>query len=271
MIRPLLLAVSLLSCLASQAVIIRHDVDPAAYEVRASDYPAVFFLERQGRSKVCVATVIHARWALTAAHCADQTMLAETLDQQRRFAVEVGGKPREIDLLLVHPDYDQSSRDDVDLALLRFRESASLPRPLPLHGLDDELGQVVALLGWGYFGRGLRGREYDDGRLRLAENRIVSADRRLRLRFDDPRSGEGALPLEGTPSLGDSGGPALFSGPRGLSVIGVAVGEIKGEDFSEETQGRYGATAVYERVSLHLDWIQSIIAADSGTSDSPDS
>lgn len=271
MVRRLLLSLALLSCLGSEAVIIRHDVDPAAYEARASDFPAVFFLERQGRSKVCVATVIHARWALTAAHCADQTMLAETLAQQRRFAVEVGGRPREIDLVLVHPDYDQSSSEDVDLALLRFRESSSLPRPLPLHGEADELGQVVSLLGWGYFGRGLRGREYDDGRLRLAENRIVSAERRLRLHFDDPRSGAGALPLEGTPSLGDSGGPALFTGPRGLSVIGVAVGEVMSADFSEETQGRYGATAIYERVSLHLDWIQSMIDADSGTSVPPDS
>lgn len=252
--------------LGSEAIIIRHDVEPGQYEARPSDYPAVFFIERQGGSKVCIATLIHPRWAITAAHCADQTMLNETMAQGRRYGVKVGNRDREVDLVIIHPDYDQRSISDVDLALLRFREAAPGPRPISLQMHDDEVGQVVKLLGWGYFGRGLRGREYDDGRLRVAENRIDQADRRLRLIFDDPRgAGSVALPLEGTLSLGDSGGPALLETPTGPRLVGVAVGEVEGEDFSEETQGKYGAVAVYERISQHLEWIGTVVGGlDSG-------
>jgi hypothetical protein len=47
----------------SSAIIIRHDVGPARYEVRARSYASVFFLEQQGTRKVCAATVIHQQWA----------------------------------------------------------------------------------------------------------------------------------------------------------------------------------------------------------------
>lgn len=247
----------------SHGVIIRHDVPPDDYEVRAVDYPAVFFLERQGSRKICVATVIHRRWALTAAHCTEETMVEETVRQGRRFGVEVGGQAREIELVIKHPEYDQSSASDVDLALLRFRDTSAIPRPLALQESRDELGQEVMLLGWGYFGVGTQGRQYDDGRFRRARNRITVADRYLRFRFDDPRQhNSDALALEGVPGLGDSGGPALIRSDLGLQLAGIAVGEVKGEDFSEETQGKYGAVAVYERISTHLRWIEEVVGSD---------
>ena len=61
------------------------------------------------------------------------------------------------------------------------------------------------------------------------------------------------------PSLGDSGGPALILGEIGASLAGIAVGQIQGEDYEEETQGKYGAVAVYERISSHIDWIEEVI------------
>ena len=42
-----------------------------------------------------------------------------------------------------------------------------------------------------------------------------------------------------------------------------AIGEVAGDQFYEETQGKYGSIAVYERVSLHLDWINSILGSGS--------
>ena len=189
-------------------------------------------------------------------------MLEETVDLGRRFAVEVGGQVREVDLVIKHPDYDQNSPDDVDLALLRFRTPSNLPRPVPLQEQSDELGREVTLLGWGYFGLGTMGRQYDDGRLRRATNRITVAARYLRFVFDDPRdSVTETLALEGVPGLGDSGGPALIETATGLRLAGVAVGQIKGADFSEETQGKYGAEAIYERVSAHLDWIEEVVGS----------
>ncbi len=247
----------------SQAIIIRHDKSYASYQVRESDFPAVFFMERQGARKVCVATLIDPGWAITAAHCAFETGLQEALEAGQRFSVSVAGHQQFIEDVVVHPRYQPGSRSEVDLALLRFDSPVELPAPMALNGGFGESGEVVSLLGWGFFGIGTTGRQYNDARFRVAHNRIESADRRLLIRFDDPRAPDSvALDLEGMPSLGDSGGPALLrQGDRWL-VAGIAVGEIMGETFSEETQGSYGALAVYERVSKHLDWIRRTISGN---------
>lgn len=246
----------------SWAIIIRHDVGPANYEVQESAYPAVFFLERQGNRRVCAATVIHRQWALTAAHCVEQTLLGHTLANGRDFGVRVAGADREIDAVIIHPAFDLAAESDVDLALLRFKNASQTPRPMPLQLQSVEVGSTISLLGWGYFGLGTTGRQYSDGTLRLATNRITAIDGRLRIRFDDPRAAVNiALPLEGMPGLGDSGGPAFTRGESGLLLVGITVGEVEGEGFSEETQGKYGAIAVYESVMLHIDWIETVIGS----------
>jgi secreted trypsin-like serine protease len=245
---------------SSHAIIVRHDVRADSYEVNTTNYPAVFYLEKQGRRRVCAATVIHPRWAITAAHCLKETSLASAVENQRRFAVKVAGKTREIDVAIVHPNFDITAKSDVDLVLLRFREASSFPVPYPLQQEPTELGAIVRLVGWGYFGLGTNGRQFDDGKLRMAKNVIEQAGSRLRLKFDDPRqSDDSPLALEGMPSLGDSGGPALIESDSGLVLAGIAVGEIMGPDYSEETQGKYGSVAVYERLSLHIDWIETVI------------
>lgn len=255
----------LLLCLimaSSQAIVIRHDVGPGRYEVRSSEYPAVFYLEQLGNRKVCVATVIHRQWALTAAHCVEETSLGKVVADGRRFSVQVGNQTRLIDAVIIHPQYDINSSTDVDLALLRFREASAIPAPIPIQLSEDELGEVVSILGWGYFGLGTMGRQYDDGKLRLATNRITEAGRRLRIVFDDPRDRNAeTLPIEGMPGLGDSGGPAFLISETGLVLAGITIGEIEGADFSEETQGKYGSIAIYERVSQHVDWIEMVVGS----------
>lgn len=247
---------------SSQAIIVRHDVRASDYEVSDSDYPAVFFIEKQGSRKVCAATVIHPRWAISAAHCADETTLADTIANRRRFAVEVGGKVREIDAIIKHPDFDIDSSTDVDLVLMRFREASNSPAPYPIQIEANELGATVRLIGWGYFGLGINGRQFDDGKMRMAKNTIDYAQARLRISFDDPRRmTDSPQALEGMPSLGDSGGPALIESSSGLVLAGIAIGEIKGPDFSEDTQGKYGSVAVYERLSKHLNWIETVIGS----------
>ncbi|GJM13754.1 MAG: hydrolase [Pseudohongiella sp.] len=247
---------------SGSAIIIRHDVGPASYELRESAYPAVFFLEQQGNRKVCAATVIHRQWALTAAHCVEQTLLGNTLANDRDFGVRVAGQAREIDAVIVHPDFSLEDDTDVDLALLRFKEASASPRVMPLYLEELEAGSIVSLLGWGYFGLGTTGRQYNDGSLRLAMNRVTDVAGRFRIRFDDPRETASlALPLEGVPGLGDSGGPALWENDEGEFLVGITVGELEGADFSEETQGKYGAVAVYESVAEHIDWIETVIGS----------
>ena len=61
--------------------------------------------------------------------------------------------------------------------------------------------------------------------------------------------------------MGDSGGPALLENEDGLFLIGITVGEVTVNGFSEETQGEYGAIAIYEIVALQLDWIETVIGS----------
>lgn len=243
---------------AAEAIIIRHDVNARRHEVRAAEFPAVFYLEQRGGDRICAATVIHARWAITAAHCVHETSLGRTLETGNEFGVRVGRGDRLIDAVVAHPGYDVNLTASTDLALLRFTDVSAAP-VIALQTERTELDQIVTLVGWGFFGWGTTGREYSDGRIRMATNRITIAGERLEMRFDDPRlPGSDALPMEGTPGLWDSGGPALLGERGAYRLAGVAVGELEGERFSEETQGRYGAIAVYERISLHLGWIESV-------------
>ena len=265
-LRSLLTALAGLALLgwfgAAEAIIIRHDVNARRHEVRATEFPAVFYLEQRGGDRICAATVIHARWAITAAHCVHETSLSGTLATGGEYDVRVGGKDRMIDAVVLHPDYDAERTQSTDLALLRFTDTSTAP-VIPLQTELTELDQIVTLVGWGFFGWGTTGREFSDGKIRMATNRITAAGERLEMRFDDPRlPGSDALPMEGTPGLWDSGGPALLGERGAYRLAGVAVGELEGERFSEETQGRYGAIAVYERISLHLDWIESVIGED---------
>jgi secreted trypsin-like serine protease len=262
-IQKCLLLVATLLTLSSHAIITRHDNGVSQYVVNASLYPAVFYLEKQGNRKVCVATLIHESWAITAAHCTQETSLAQNMRDGKRFEVTMAGRVQLVDRLVVHPEYGEDFVDDVDLALLHFSEPLSFPRPIPLHSSKDELEKTVSILGWGFYGLGTTGREYDDGKLRLAQNQITKATNKLQFEFEDPRlSDSRALDLEGVPGLGDSGGPALIETDTGHFLAGVAVGELVTPGFSEETQGKYGAIAVYERISSHLDWIRGIVGTD---------
>ena len=233
----------------------------------------MFWLEQRSARKVCVATLIDPRWALTAAHCVEETGLQGHIDSQGEYIVQIAGTLQGIDHVAMHPDYqfrydkDNSARE-VDMALLRLAQPLAMPRPVPLYRASDEQNQVATLLGWGYFGIGTTGIQRDDGRFRLAHNVVTAAAQRLRFMFDDPRlPGNAAVDLEGIPGLGDSGSPALLQTPMGWQIAGVAVGEVAsrsaGESSSEAppAQGLYGAVGIYERVSSHIGWIESVILA----------
>jgi secreted trypsin-like serine protease len=264
---PTLLLLTLSISTGLQAIVIRHDTGYARHLASESQFPAVFWLEKRDQRKICVATLIDAQWAITAAHCVEETGLKRAMDASESFAVHIANASVLIDEVVIHPSYrfrkiPESIALEVDLALLHLSQPVLSPAPLSLYRSADEFDQVATFLGWGYFGIGTTGMQLDDGRMRQAQNRVVDATgSRLRFDFDDPRDSAAlALPLEGLPGLGDSGGPALLRSGNGFELAGVAVGEVSAAVGVGQELGRYGAVAVYERLSAHLDWIEASIA-----------
>lgn len=275
--RILIVALLLASITSAHAIVIRHDTGYARYVASESMFPSVFWLEQRSNRKICVATLIDAQWALTAAHCVEETDLRAHIARAGEYVVQIAGLMSGIDAVVMHPNYafryEQGHvNEEVDLALLHLSEPLAMPVPMSLYREQDELDRVATLLGWGFFGVGTTGIQSDDGRFRKANNRVTEANARLRFDFDDPRQPQSrAVELEGLPGLGDSGGPALLQTPDGWRIAGVAIGEISAESAPAGVQGLYGAVGVYERVSGHLDWIESVINAGGTERDQLDS
>jgi secreted trypsin-like serine protease len=254
--------VCLVLAISAHAIVIRHDRADADYVVEESRYPQVFWLHTRYDNKVCMATLIAADWAVTAAHCLDETPIGATLADSGTWPLQVAGKPNRVNDMVVHPRYRAGDRlVGVDLALLRLETPVTTVDPVQMNRQENENSIVMSLVGWGFTGNGNRGRQGNDGRFRRAENMVEEASNWLLFRFDDPRDVHGnALELEGIPGLGDSGGPAFEeSYATGTTLLaGVAVGELALNDEAS-SKGTYGAIEVYERISLHADWIDSVI------------
>ena len=272
-IAAILLSCWLLPSGSAHAIVMRHDTGYARYLASETSFPAVFWLEQRSARKVCVATLIDPQWALTAAHCVEETAMQGYIERAGEYVVTIAGAMRGIDAVVLHPNYafrydEARASEEVDLALLHLSEPVQIPQGMPLYRERDELNRVVTLLGWGFSGLGTTGIQHDDGRFRQAQNRISEIRGRLRFDFDDPRRpGNQAVPLEGLPGLGDSGGPALLETTEGWRLAGIAIGEIAPHEAPPGVQGLYGATGVYERVSDHLDWIDAVIAQSKAADD----
>ena len=264
-LRRLLLRLSalalILGCAWAQAIIVRHDKADARYVVDETDFPQVFSLHYRFDNRVCMATLIAPNWALTAGHCSDQTPLGEQLDKGEAWPLKIGGERYRAVELILHPGYRRDNpAQSVDLALLRLDRPVAAVAPVPLYRRRDEAGKVAVFLGWGFTGHGQVGRRGNDGHFRRAHNQVLEAGRWLTFRFDDPREPDSqALPLEGVPGLGDSGGPALLETDQGYALLGVALGELADPENPDAPQGLYGAVEIYERTSSHLQWIESAI------------
>lgn len=258
----LLCAALLLGALPAAAIVIRHDRADASYVVDPRQYPQLFHLQERNQRKVCLATLITPHWAITAGHCIDDTPVRRTLAEGRVYTLQVAGRTHAVDRMVVHPDYSNGALlQGVDLALLHLEQPVAGIEPVSLQRSSDELAHVATLVGWGSTGTGTTGRQRNDGKFRRAENRVDAAGEWLEIHFDDPRLPDSrSLPQEGVPGLGDSGGPALLDHDGKLTLIGIAIGEVA-RSGSDQRQGLYGATGVYERISRHADWIDSVVSA----------
>jgi hypothetical protein len=197
---------------------------------------------------------------VTAAHCIRKTLAEATAAGKPGYRVEIAGKEAFIDRLVRHPDsaMTRPARPNwTDVALLRLSKPVRGVQPVALHDRSDEIGRTVVLPGWGRLGNGVDALTGEDGRFRIAHNRIDSAsDLYIDWKFDDPRAG-GALKLEGISGPGDSGGPALVRKGHGWATLGVSSHQ---RPFGGP-EGRYGVVERYVRISAILPWIRREIAS----------
>jgi secreted trypsin-like serine protease len=235
---------------AASPIIIRHDRPDEAYRAlgeRFADVNAVVTGRADGRVYRGQGTLIGPTWILTAAH---------VVRRDGDYEVQVDGRSYRVARIVLHPLFSLEAAVH-DIALLELAEPVQSDRYAQLYRGADEAGLGVIKIGTGGFGDGVTGFREQERVLRGATNRVAVVDEwRLEFVFDAPGS-EHVTELEGIAGPGDSGNAALIESGGRILIVGVG----SHQRGSGDTQGKYGVTEVYERVSAYADWIDQVISA----------
>lgn len=257
----------LLASFSASAVVIRDDVPDLRYRMAASEFPALADLPGEGHG-----VLIAPEWVLTAAHAVNW--------QQSMEAVVVGGSPRAVRRVVIHPGYRKPPQEMVDaalksgnwnaffefvaasddIALIRLAEPVRDVVPTRIHE-DDVSGKVVRIMGRGATGTGSHGHALHGPNrtdLRHGYNLItVSEGRWIGYVFDKPPN---ALPMEASTGSGDSGGPILIAVGDEWHVAGIAAWKRAEVHGTEIYSGRYGEASYGVRLGHYADWIRTTMA-----------
>lgn len=226
------LFVTALLALPSAAILTRPDRDDEEYRELATRYPAAIPLGPAAGT----GTLIAPRWVLTSARSARSLPPAKA-------ALQVAGRPVEIQEVIVHPDW--RSGEDADIALLFLRQPVDGMEPVAPYRESDEAAQTARIVGYGETGRigSLPVQRKADGRARAAINTVDRvAPRTFGMRIKGP---EEASDLQGALAEGDGGAPAFFETGGRTWVAGVASSP--------------GAWETYVRVSAFNAWIEEVM------------
>jgi hypothetical protein len=252
-----------LSLSSSEAIVVRHDVPDAKYQASDEQFPQIAYLPEEGQG-----VLIADQWVVTAAHAVQWRPVKEVI---------LHGIVRPVVEVIVHPGCKKPPKQlqsgdaaplmafqttSNDIALIKLRHPVKDVRPMPIYRGSDEKGKTAEILGKGATGNGLTG-EYPGsphrGQLRRAYSRVIGTDARwLMLKFEAPPE---ALPLEGMPADGDSGGPVIIGANDTMQLAGLVSWKYATGNLSQFRCCRYGQITYQVRVSRYTDWIDQTIAA----------
>lgn len=266
----------LLASFGASAVVIRDDIPDLQYRMAVSEFPALADLPGEGHG-----VLIAPHWVITAAHAVSW--------QHSVDVVVVGGTPRAVSRVVIHPGYKKPPQEMVDsalksgdwdaffefiassddIALIQLSEPVRDIAPARIYN-GSALGKVIRIMGRGATGTGAKGHHLHGPNrtdLRHGYNMVsISEGRWIGYTFDKPPT---ALPLEATTGSGDSGGPMLVAVDSGWHVAGLMAWKRSEVNGTEIYPGKYGEASYGVRLTHYADWIEKTIATAAAAGKDP--
>lgn len=197
-----------------------------------------------GKKYFASAVVIKPNWFLTAAHAVtDSESCFIMLDSSTN---QLCAKK-----IYCHKDFTSDSFGYHDIALGYIEEDIGLESYPKLYSNKDEIGKQCSISGYGLTGTFLTGAILSDSNRRAGTNTIEYIDRNLLVCTASKRN-ENITKLEFIIAGGDSGGGLFIDNKlAGINSCVMAT--------DSKTDSNYGDEGAHTRISLYIEWIESII------------